>query len=206
MHPSRRVRGFSLLELIIVLVIIGIMIAAVTISITDRRQDNLKVEAQRLQALIKLAIDQAVINNREIGLLIEDDGYRFLEYNNDRWQQLTQRNSRRFAEWKLPEEVFARVQVAGLYNDDADTVYLANKEDDSFAQEDPLAAEEEPKEPRPQILMLSSAEVTPFMIRLGWDFDDPTYIEIITEVDGSIVLRGPVYEALNSPWDPEWMQ
>ena len=44
------------------------------------------------------------------------------------------------------------------------------------------------------------------MIRLGWDFDDPTYIEIITEVDGSIVLRGPVYEALNSPWDPEWMQ
>ena len=198
-------QGFSLLELIIVLVIIGVMIAAITISITDRRLDNLKLESERLQALILLAIDQAVITNKEIGLLIEDDGYKFLEYNDETWQEMDQQNSPRFVSRKLPEEVYARIQVAGLYNDDAETEYLVSKEAEPFADTDTQASTQDPL-PMPQVLMLSSSEVTPFIIRLGWDFDDPAYMEIITEVDGSIRLRGPIYEPLNTPWDADWLQ
>ena len=80
-------------------------------------------------------------------------------------------------------------------------------EEDPFEEEDPFASESDDEPlPTPQVLMLSSGEVTPFMIRLGWDFDEPAYMEIITEIDGSIVLRGPIYEPINGPWDPEWLQ
>ena len=198
-HNRKSVGGFSLLELIIVLVIIGVLLAAVTISMSDRRLDNLKVDAQRIEALVKLAIDQAVINNREIGLLIEDDGYQFLEFEDENWRPLSTANARRFSGRKLAEGVYTRIQVAGFYNSEPETNLLGDDEEDSDDNN-------ETNVKAPQILMLSSGEVTPFRIRIGWDFDDPAYMEIITEIDGSILLKGPIYDSLNGPWDSAWPQ
>ena len=201
-YSPARVRGFSLLELIIVLVIIGVLLAAVTISITDRRLDNLKVEAQRLTALLQLAVDQAVIGNRELGFVIEDDGYHFLELDDEeQWQLIDTTRSRRFDSRVLSEGVYSRIQVSGLYNEEPEDNRLLrdeNLDEDSDESEE----NEAPQKPlRPQILMLSSGEVTPFKLRLGWDEGDPIFMQITTRLDGSIVLLGPIYEPLNSPWE-----
>lgn len=203
-HSPARVRGFSLLELIIVLVIIGVLVAAVTIAITDRRLDNLKLEAQRMTALLKLAVDQAVISNRELGFVLVDDGYHFLELDDeDQWQLVDTQGARRFASRIMPEGVYSRIQVSGLYNEEPEDNRLLRDENINDGEDDEDDKADEQKL-LPQIMMLSSAEVTPFKLRLGWDDGDPTFMQISTRKDGAIVLHGPIYEPLNSPWELEF--
>ena len=196
-HSPARVRGFSLLELIIELVILGVLVAAVTISIADRRLDNLKLEAQRMTALLQLAVDQAVIGNRELGFLLEEEEYHFLELDDEeQWLLVDAQLSRRFGSRQMPDGVYTRIEVSGLYNEEAGENRLL--QDDNINDDDD---EESEKKLLPQIMMLSSAEVTPFKIRLGWDDGDPTFMQISTTIDGSIILQGPIYQPLNSPWD-----
>jgi hypothetical protein len=57
---------------------------------------------------------------------------------------------------------------------------------------------------KPDIMMLSSAEVTPFVIRLGVDEPDPAYMQIKTLPDGSLELQGPIYEAMDIGWSNVW--
>jgi len=96
----------------------------------------------------------------------------------------------------MPDGVYTRIEVSGLYNEEAGENRLL--QDDNINDDDD---EESEKKLLPQIMMLSSAEVTPFKIRLGWDDGDPTFMQISTTIDGSIILQGPIYQPLNSPWD-----
>lgn len=200
-----RQRGFSLLELILVLVIIGIVLSAITLSITNRRLDNLQLEAQRLQALISMATDQAVISNQEYGLSIDDSEYQFLIYDqgNDeaKWVPVDDQSMRQFQTRKFPEGVSVRIQVAGLYGNSSDdeldngTLSPVQDEEDDESKEKPLL---------PQILMLSSAEVTPFVIRLGYDDEDPAFFELRTEVNGNLTLSRTIYEPMDIGWSDIW--
>ncbi|MCP3674355.1 MAG: type II secretion system minor pseudopilin GspH, partial [Gammaproteobacteria bacterium] len=109
--------GFSLLELIIVLVIIGVMVASIVISITDTRRDKLHFEARRLAARFALALDEAILTNQELGLEIERDGYRFLFLSDDRWEASAFEEDKQLAEQKLPEGMELQLRVDGLFSE-----------------------------------------------------------------------------------------
>lgn len=74
-------RGFTLIEILVVLVIIGILAAGVLLSLNSTGQDpQLQKESDRLLALFNYAREQAELQTREYGLLLQPDSYEFLAY------------------------------------------------------------------------------------------------------------------------------
>ncbi|MDX3908152.1 MAG: prepilin-type N-terminal cleavage/methylation domain-containing protein [Pigmentiphaga sp.] len=74
----RRVRGFTLIELMVVVVIIGIAAAAVTIRAFPDRRQLLLDDAQRLAQLFAVAQGEVRADGRRIIWEADEQGYRFV--------------------------------------------------------------------------------------------------------------------------------
>jgi general secretion pathway protein H len=85
----RRARGFTLLELLIVLVIVGITLGAVAFNAMPSERQVLQNEAQRIALLFQLARDEAIVRNRPIAFEAEAERYRFLLRDGNTWQALS---------------------------------------------------------------------------------------------------------------------
>ncbi|WP_019142121.1 GspH/FimT family pseudopilin [Noviherbaspirillum massiliense] len=81
-------RGFTLLELLVVLVIAGIMLGVVSFNAMPDARQALQNEAQRIALLLQLARDEAIVRNRPIAFEADGTTYRFLVRNGDTWQTL----------------------------------------------------------------------------------------------------------------------
>lgn len=87
--PGRE-RGFTLLELLVVMVIAGIMLGVVTLNAMPSQQQSLQSEARRIALLFQLARDEAIVRNRPIAFESGSQSYRFMVRESDRWMLLEQ--------------------------------------------------------------------------------------------------------------------
>ena len=82
-------KGFTLLELLVVLMIAGMLLGTVALNAMPGDRQWLQREAQRIALLLQLARDEAIVRNQLVAFEVDNYRYRFLIRQNDRWQTLT---------------------------------------------------------------------------------------------------------------------
>lgn len=89
MPTSRRAGGFTLVELMVVMVIIGITLGMVSLNALPSPRQNLLDEAKRLALLLQLARDEAIVRNRLVAFEAGTESYRFIVRNEQNgWDQI----------------------------------------------------------------------------------------------------------------------
>jgi general secretion pathway protein H len=169
--------GFSLLELLIVIVIIGLLVQAVALSWRALGNDReLEEETGRLRSMIDLLHEEALMQSRDYGVMFTETGYRFYVFD---YQELA---------WVLPqadrllEQHMLRPQLGMNLVLDGRDVPL----DYDFESQDV-------ENPEPQVMLLSSGEVTPFTIEMERDGLDGRF-ELTAELDGKLTVVSKEYE------------
>lgn len=166
---ARRATGFTLLELMVVMVLIGIIFSFATLSMRgDDVSELMKQESQRMETLINLASDEAVIRGEELALRFRDHGYEFLLLGNDGWQTV---NDGLLKDYAMPADIELRLDVSG------DLPVLTRQEDE----------EKDRAESPPQVFILSSGEVTPFSVLFQSRLSKREYL-LDTSVLGAITV------------------
>jgi general secretion pathway protein H len=88
LHSSSKHSGFTLIELLIVLMIIGVVVSLVSLNI-GAKPSSAKHEAQKLQGLLELSKDDAILKGQILGWKISMENYGFYRYKDKTWQPLS---------------------------------------------------------------------------------------------------------------------
>lgn len=112
--PRRRQYGFTLLEMLVVVVIIGIVAAGAILSLGATGHDReLEQERDRLTALIGYVRDRGAMMTTEYGLLCGQHGYRFVYYDNRLMQWLPETLDDTLRERHLPTGLDLQLIIEG---------------------------------------------------------------------------------------------
>jgi general secretion pathway protein H len=150
----------------VVLLIIGVIITFAGISLRgDPWDGSLREETRRLAALLDLAAEDAMLVGRELAVRFESDGYRFLHLQQGEWTGLADPGALRPRQLPPGMELELRLLEGGPAMD--------------------------PEEDGPQVYILSSGEMTPFVLRLQTPERAYRY-ELRADLFGQLDWEGPL--------------
>lgn len=152
--------GFSLIELLVVLVIVGIATAAVTLSLRGGESRAVQQEAERLRGLLELACERAELVGRPVALQLDRSGWRFGWLESDGLRAMEARSD---------EPLRPRAWQPGL---------------DVALAEQPLPDMAE----RPQILCAPDGRPSPFVLRLRTR-DGAGTVRLRADEDGALRIE-----------------
>jgi general secretion pathway protein H len=233
---TRRAGGFTLIEVLLVILLIGLLAATVVYSFSgESRQQLLGKETEKLQARIQLAAELAMLKNVELGLFIDAKGYRFMLFEQDKWRSI--REPKALAPYEFKPGLSAKIELEGLewaeqnllsraeFEPEDDGLAEANSFDERDAEKQ-LAEEQkqqaeadkeradgkvkkpvkrqtgilttppQKKDPRyPTVFILSSGEISPFLLELREDSESPVLSQSLKAVFSIPLERGQLEQA-----------
>jgi general secretion pathway protein H len=147
-----RSKGFTLVEILVVVVIMAVVVSAAILSIgTTGRDAQLDEESRRIEGLVGLLHERALLEGRDFGLRIEPAAYDFVVYDprRDRWMKLDQDHE--FRRRDLPKGLSFQLELD-------DRIVVIKPIDQNLTND---AAP-----PAPQLAIAASGEGTPFRLTL----------------------------------------
>jgi type II secretion system protein H len=157
-----RARGFTLLELMVVVTIIGVIAGMVALRIGDSsRRVQHEHEAVRLQQAVQLAAQEAIVRGHPYGLAVTAERYEFCRRSAGKWHLIEggeAGESRHLAPHALPANIHLRI----------DSTLSSGK------------AEMQPEEACPMIEISPSGEIQPLKVALVDSSDNAAIVVDIT--------------------------
>jgi general secretion pathway protein H len=202
--PFAKYAGFTLIEVMVVLLIMGLATGTVMLSYSgESGQDLLKKQTQRLQVVFNMASDYAVLNQKQLGLRVEgkNSSYYFMYLDEEQeWQKLEL--DKTFSEHQLPELFSLDLTLTDLPWETEDSLFSSEVFDEGLSVSDDgveIGNEEDKKLDPPQIFIFSSGEITPFSVTLAYEpeFSNelPSYFRVNGQDSTPLTIEGP----LNAP-------
>ena len=181
----KRNAGFTLIEIMLVLVLLATSAVAVVSTLPNNKRDEVKEQAQRFHHLAQLLGEDAMLNGVEYGIRIEPHQYHFLKLTQDGWQPLE--DVKFFTDVKLEAGITTTVAIGGAWKD-KDRLFKSDsmfKNDDIFKKSD-----QEQKQLPPQIVVMASGEYTPFTVSFEVD-KQHQFWQVVADEVGNLVLLAP---------------
>lgn len=163
-QPPRSALGFTLLEVILVILMLGLLVSAVVVNFSwDSRDDQLEQEAKRFQQLFHFAAETALMRQQEWGVQIKPTGYQFLVYlpEDDIWQPVESPASLGWHDLAGQQQL--KLELEGLPWQEDSMLGALNWQNERLEH---LQTDDEDEVVLPHIFILSSGEITPFELLL----------------------------------------
>jgi general secretion pathway protein H len=168
--------GFTLLEVMLVLALMGLIISAVTYTaLGTNNYDQIDNQAKRFQVVFDMASDFAILNQVQLGIRIdeEENTYTYVALDEeDKWIELP--DQKLFASYQMPEYMTLELNLEDLPWEQEDQLFDRGVFDESLSvsEEDvEIGNEEDIPPPPPQIFLLSSGDITPFELSMTYEDD-----------------------------------
>ncbi|HEY5807472.1 MAG TPA: type II secretion system minor pseudopilin GspH [Povalibacter sp.] len=182
---ARAARGFTLLEILVVIVVIGVIVSAATLSVgvlgRDRESED---QARRFWAVLVQVREESELQGLDMGVFISAEGYEFLQFDTRENRWLPVEGDSFLAPRKLPEGLAFR-----LWLEKRAIVLKPVTVDRSDKDED--------KKWPPQLMVLSSGDIMPFELHLERDGQPAIFrIEALPDNDLRLERRHGI-----EPWE-----
>jgi general secretion pathway protein H len=183
-QPPRQ-QGFTLLELLLVIVIVSIVSAAVVITMNpDNTHRELEKEARRLTQVLRQLADESLFQGQEFGVRFQEEEYAFFIWDREtnQWQGYEQAPV--FRSYTLPEPFVMLFEAEDI------SYSLKKKKNTREDSQESFSTEETETSP-PNAWFLSSGEITPFSISMFSEGDSERRYLISANAVGEITLQTP---------------
>ncbi|MGC1458704.1 MAG: type II secretion system minor pseudopilin GspH [Steroidobacteraceae bacterium] len=192
--------GFTLIEILVVIVIIGVVTVGAVLSMSFTGPEReLRTEGDRLADLMNYAQEQGELQTRELGLYCTDHSYKFLAFDARRQLWVPINDDDALKPRTLPDAIRLQLEIEGR------EVVLASVADEQRRAGTPTSAQASspasapgsspagaltPADLQPQVMIFSNGDLTSFRVTLAREGSDAT-VAVQPDHQGRIKVKVP---------------